>query len=64
MESREQLTEVARARLATPIYVEPGELRGGVKGLPEYTRRANYPTPWTCSPVPCAAARAWAPGST
>ncbi len=40
------LTEVASARLATPIYVDPGELRGGAKGLPEYTRRANYPSPW------------------
>ncbi len=40
------LTEVASARIATPVYVEPGELRGGQKGLPEYGRRANYPTPW------------------
>jgi len=40
------LTEVASARLATPIYIDPGELRGGAKGFPEYTRRANYPTPW------------------
>jgi hypothetical protein len=40
------LTEVASARLASPIFVDPGELRGGYKGLPEYTRRANYPSPW------------------
>jgi hypothetical protein len=40
------LTEVASARIATPVYVEPGELRGGYKGLPEYVRRANYPSPW------------------
>ena len=40
------LTEVASARLATPIYIDPGELRGGFKGLPEYTRRSNYPSPW------------------
>ncbi len=40
------LTEVASVRLATPIYIEPGELRGGRKGLPEYKRRANFPTPW------------------
>ncbi len=40
------LTEVASARLATPIYVDPGELRGGRKGLPEYKRRANFPSPW------------------
>jgi hypothetical protein len=40
------LTEVASARIATPIYIEPGELRGGEKGLPEYNRRANFPSPW------------------
>ncbi|MFQ5720135.1 MAG: M14 family metallopeptidase, partial [Acidobacteriota bacterium] len=40
------LTEVASARLATPIRIEPGELQGGRKGLPEYKRRANYPSPW------------------
>lgn len=40
------LTEVASADIATPIYVEPGELRGGVKGLPEYDRRSNFPSLW------------------
>ncbi len=40
------LTEVASVRIATPIYVDPGELRGGSKGLPEYKRRANFPSPW------------------
>ncbi len=40
------LTEVASADIATPVWIEPGELRGGVKGLPEYGRRANYPSPW------------------
>lgn len=40
------LTEVASVRIATPIRIESGELRGGVKGLPEYTRRANFPSPW------------------
>ncbi len=40
------LSEVASARIATPIWIDPGELRGGRKGLPEYTRRANYPSPW------------------
>ncbi|MEE8137480.1 MAG: hypothetical protein V3T81_01200 [Thermoanaerobaculia bacterium] len=37
---------MASARLATPICIEPGELRGGRKGLPEYKRRANFPSPW------------------
>jgi len=40
------LTEVASARIATPIYIDSGELSGGRKGLPEYTRRSNFPTPW------------------
>jgi zinc carboxypeptidase len=40
------LTEVASAGIATPIYIEPGELRGGVKGLPEYKRQSNFPSPW------------------
>lgn len=40
------LTEVASARIATPIYVDPGELQGGRKGLPEYDRRSNFPSPW------------------
>ncbi len=40
------LTEVASADIATPTWIEPGELRGGVKGLPEYQRQSNFPSPW------------------
>lgn len=40
------LTEMASVRIATPIYIEPGELKGGGKGLPEYNRRANFPSVW------------------
>ncbi len=40
------LTEVASARVATPIFIDPGELRGGGKGFPKYQRRANFPSPW------------------
>ncbi|MEA2599429.1 MAG: hypothetical protein QOF89_421 [Acidobacteriota bacterium] len=40
------LTEVASARIATPMRIEPGELRGEVKGLPEYKRQSNFPSPW------------------
>jgi len=40
------LTEVASADIGTPLYIESGELRGGVKGLPEYDRRSNFPSPW------------------
>jgi hypothetical protein len=40
------LTEVASARLATPIQVAPGELAGGRKGLVEYGPQTNFPNPW------------------
>ena len=40
------LTEVASARLATPIEVAGGELSGGRKGLVEYGAQTNFPNPW------------------
>src|SRR5260370_4794494 len=40
------LTEVASARLATPIRIAPGELSGGRKGLVEYGAQTNFPNPW------------------
>jgi hypothetical protein len=40
------LTEVASARLATPIRIEPGELSGGRKGLVAYGAQTNFPNPW------------------
>jgi hypothetical protein len=40
------LTEVASARLATPIQIAPGELSGGRKGLVEYGPQTNFPNPW------------------
>ena len=40
------LTEVASPRLATPVRIEPNELRGGGKGLVEYGTQANFPNPW------------------
>ncbi|HEX8151996.1 MAG TPA: M14 metallopeptidase family protein [Thermoanaerobaculia bacterium] len=40
------LLEIASARIATPIYVEPGELRGGGKGLIDYKSTINHPNPW------------------
>ncbi|HEU5250838.1 MAG TPA: M14 metallopeptidase family protein, partial [Thermoanaerobaculia bacterium] len=40
------LTEVASVRFATPIYLPPGELAGGRKGLVEYGARTNFPNPW------------------
>lgn len=40
------LTEVASAKLATPIELPPGELSGGRKGLVEYGPQTNFPHPW------------------
>ena len=40
------LLETASARIATPIYVEPNELRGGTKGLIDYKATINHPNPW------------------
>lgn len=40
------LTEVASARLATPIDVPATELAGGRKGLIEYGPQTNFPNPW------------------
>jgi hypothetical protein len=40
------LIEVASARLATPVLVEPTELEGRSKGLLDYQPQANYPNPW------------------
>jgi hypothetical protein len=40
------LTEVASARMATPVEVEPTELSGGRKGLIEYGPQTNFPNPW------------------
>src|SRR5262245_57173275 len=40
------LTEVASARLATPVEVAPGELSGGRKGLIDYGPQTNFPNPW------------------
>lgn len=40
------LTEVASARVATPIHVAPDELQGSPRGLPEYRAQMNFPNPW------------------
>jgi hypothetical protein len=40
------LLEVASARIASPVYIEPNELRGGVKGLVDYKATINHPNPW------------------
>jgi hypothetical protein len=40
------LTEVSSCRIATPVFVDPNELQGGRKGLPEYRPQMNFPNPW------------------
>lgn len=41
------LLETASARIASPISVDPTELRGGTKGLIDYKATVNHPHPWT-----------------
>ena len=39
------LTESASARLATPLFVHPDQLRGS-RQLPEYEEQTTFPNPW------------------
>jgi len=40
------LTEVASARIASPMTIPAAELRAGQKGLAEYKPQINFPDPW------------------
>jgi hypothetical protein len=40
------LTEVASARIATPMQISPTELEGNSKGLVQYEQQINFPNPW------------------
>ncbi|MEW5981990.1 MAG: M14 metallopeptidase family protein [Acidobacteriota bacterium] len=40
------LTESASAKLATPLYIQPDQLRGGARGLPAYEEQTTFPNPW------------------
>ncbi len=40
------LTEMASARVATPVFVESNELQAGSKGLVDYKPQVNFPDPW------------------
>ena len=40
------LTESASARLATPLFIHPDQLRGGARQFPEYEAQTNFPNPW------------------
>jgi len=40
------LTESASAKLATPIYIHPDQLRGDTRNLPDYEEQTTFPNPW------------------
>ncbi len=40
------LTEAASVQLATPVYIEPGELSVTGKGISEYKKGINFVAPW------------------
>jgi hypothetical protein len=40
------LTESASAKLATPLFVHPDQLRGGIRNLPTYEAETIFPNPW------------------
>jgi Zinc carboxypeptidase len=40
------LTESASARLATPMFLHPDQLRGGPRGLPQYEPQTTMPSLW------------------
>ncbi len=40
------LTESASARLATPLYIHPDQLRGETRQLPQYEPQTTFPNPW------------------
>ena len=39
-------TESAAAQLATPLYLHPEQLQGGVRNLPKYEEETVFPNPW------------------
>jgi len=40
------LNESASARLATPVFIHPDQLKGGTRGLPEYEPQTTMPSVW------------------
>jgi Zinc carboxypeptidase len=40
------LTESASVRLATPIFLEGDDLKGGARGFPNHQRAVNFVDPW------------------
>lgn len=40
------LTESADARLASPLYIHPHQLKGDDRGFPAYEAQTTFPNPW------------------
>jgi hypothetical protein len=40
------LTESASARLASPLFIHPDQLRGNTRGMPAYEEQTTFPNPW------------------
>ena len=40
------LTEAASAKIASPVFQEYRQLRGGSRGMPNYSPTVNFPEPW------------------
>lgn len=40
------LTESASAKLASPLYIHPDQLRGRSRQFPEYKAQTTFPNPW------------------
>lgn len=40
------LTESASARLASPLYIHPEQLKGGSRQFPAYEAQSTFPNPW------------------
>ena len=40
------LNESASARLATPVFIHPDQLKGGTRGLPQYESQTTMPSVW------------------
>jgi hypothetical protein len=40
------LTESASAKLATPLFIHPDQLKGDTRALPDYEEQTTFPNPW------------------
>lgn len=40
------LTESASARLASPLFIHPDQLRAGARQFPDYEAQSTFPNPW------------------